>query len=198
MRVLSWPAILLAACSCPRPSPLHQGHFEAVGPLRHAVIAGDLPGVARQATLLDGGDRAPDDDPATLALHGAAGFLMVAQDEIEAGEGIAAVVRSCGRCHQARSVEVPMPATPPRHELGLGHGRAADALWWALLAGEAGAASSALEALAEAPIPVEGTERRALALEIQRAAAEEGGPLERGEATLGAMLGRCAACHKTR
>jgi cytochrome c553 len=198
VRALSWPALFAMACSCPRPAPSSLGHFEALGPLRHAVIRGELPEVARQATLLEGGARAPEHDPATLALHGAVGFLVVAQDPVEAGEGVAAVVAACGSCHRARGVEIAPPATPADHELELGHGRAADALWWALIAGEPRAAAPALQALAAAPIPVEGEPGRSIAAGIQRAAGGEGGPLERSDVALAALLGHCAACHQAR
>jgi cytochrome c553 len=186
--------MLALACRCPRQRVYAQGHFEAAGPLRHAVITGDIESAEILATRLDGGVTAARvgaaGADAEARLHAAAGFLVAARDIEEAGEGLAAVAASCGACHQAESVELSLPDQPPEHQLGLGHVRIADALWWSLVAGEPSAAAPALATLRGGMIVAEPPERAVLAGQVQRAAM--GGEPEEA---LAALLGRCAGCH---
>ncbi len=196
----------LFACRCPAPSPGTAGHYEAAGPLRHALYEGDLVSLRHLATELDGG---PDlarvgsvGERAELALHGAAGFLVAAADGQEAGEGLAAVGRSCGDCHRAAGVVVPVVSTG-LDELASGqwvqqHSRVADVLWWALVAADSELAERAVALLKVEPIVGQGQAGGAMAGDIMRAAGlAEGGGLDQAQAAFAVLAGSCAPCHAT-
>ncbi len=189
----SAPVLLLLACRCPRPASVEPAHFEEIGPLRHATITADLEAVRALAPDLDGGVRTAGAGAAGAEaeadLHSAAGLLMIAVDAREAGEGLAAVAAACGACHRAEGVELALPALG--HGVALGHGRAADALWWSLLAGEPALAEPALRALAASPITAAPDPRGEWAAEVRRTAAA-------GDAreTLATMFAHCTNCHE--
>jgi cytochrome c553 len=196
MRALSPLALFVAACSCPRPGPGPGPHYAGFGELTHAVIQGDLPSVAARAEALDGGGAvrlvSPAGQRAELDLHGAAGFLMVAMDATEAGEGLAAAVRACGACHAAEGVRYTgtSAATPQSH------GQRFDAALRALESGDPAWAEVAIEGVEDLRFPEAGPE---VAVQVEalraRLASLDGRGVERLEAVVGVVYGGCASCH---
>ncbi|MFH1469670.1 MAG: hypothetical protein ABIO70_35115 [Pseudomonadota bacterium] len=132
---MRFPLLLtLLACRCPSGGTPTAGHYEAVGELRDAVYRGDAGALLTAARAMDGGDAAARGDAgAEGRLHGALGFLLVAEDAEERGEGLAAVARACGDCHRAAGVRAAdgAPSRGPCPQAA-----ATEAAWWALVGGE--------------------------------------------------------------
>ncbi len=199
MRALSSLALFAVACSCPRPDPGPQLHYAEFGPLTHAVVQGDLAVVAELARQLDGGDPVRDATAAgyqaELDLHSAAGFLMVALNDIETGDGLAAVARSCGACHQAQGVQYGRTrsgSTGP-------HGRRFDQALRALERGDPTGIDAALAGLEAVSFPDGGAGVAVAGQELRTALlALDGAAPERLERAVGLAYGACAGCHGAR
>jgi cytochrome c553 len=196
MRALSSLALFAAACSCPRPSHGPQAHYAGFGALTHAVVQGDRATIAERAQGLDGGDPvltvSARGQRAELDLHSAAGFLMVAMDGVEAGEGLAAVARACGECHAAEGVaHIGSSAGTPET-----HGVRFDAALRALERGGQVWEEAALAGIEEVPFPEAGplvAERvRTLRAQLEEI---DGQGTDRLEAVVGVAYGECAGCH---
>jgi len=117
----------LLACRCapdgPPPAP-EAGHFGAFSEVVAGAVAADRSrAVAGARDLLASAEVM--DDPEAVALGGAVGFVLTADDD-ELVDGAVAVARACAGCHTAREVEP--PSAPP-----VTHRRAADHVAWALV-----------------------------------------------------------------
>jgi mono/diheme cytochrome c family protein len=104
---LLW-ALWLLGCGASEAPPASVAHFRGFPRLVAAAEGGDVSAVRREARDLRDDEVA--DDPLAEGLGGALGFLQVA-DADELTEGVAAVARACGACHEAKGVAA--PATPP-------------------------------------------------------------------------------------
>ncbi len=188
--------LLLLACEC-RLQPLAPAdHYPGMGALKHAVYEADLEQVRRLAIQLEGGevvrDAGAEGREAEGDLHAAVGLLVICVDAVEAGEGLAAIGRACGRCHRAEQVQVLATARlPDPDDLSTQHSELAETSWWALVAADASGAQAALELAAAQPI-LEGSELAGQLRAVARGAEE---PLAGAEALLATQAGSCAACH---
>jgi len=196
MRALSSLALFAAACSCPRPDPGAQLHYAEYGPLTHAVVQGDRAAIADLAPRLDGGNPVRDATAvgyqAELDLHSAAGFLMVTLYDNEAGEGLAAVARSCGDCHQAQGVRYGGSSSGSTQQ----HDRRFDQALHALERGDPAGIDAALVGLEAVSFPEGGASVAVGAQELRTALlALEGAPDDRLEGAVGVVYGACAGCH---
>lgn len=199
MRALTCLALFAAACGCPRPSPGPQPHYAGFGALTHAVVQGDRAAIASTAQQLDGGDPvrtvSARGRQAELDLHSAAGFLMVILYDSEAGDGLAAMARACGECHQAEGVGT-IGSSAGTSET---HGVRFDAALGALESGDPARVEPALAGIGALPFPEAGPEVavRVQALRGQLGEIEGQGP-DRLEAVVGVVYGECAGCHAAR
>jgi len=196
MRALSSLVLIATACSCPRPDPGPQPHYAEFGPLTHAVVQGDRATIAELARRLDGGDPVRNvtasGHQAELDLHSAAGFLMVILHDSEAGEGLAAVARSCGGCHQAEGVRYGGSSSGSTQQ----HGRRFDQALHALEQGEPAGIEAALAGLEAVSFPEAGAPVAVGAQGLRTALLElEGAPADRLEGAVGVVYGACVGCH---
>jgi mono/diheme cytochrome c family protein len=93
-------------------------------------------------------------------------------------------------------VSIHPPDTPPSWDLGVDHGRAADALWWALVAGDPQVAEPVLAALAVGSFGTDDPNQAERCAQLRRVAGAPGQPGARTVATLGTFLGHCQGCHQ--
>jgi len=190
--------LLAAACSCPRPTVAPEPHYAGFGELTHAVVQGDLPAVAQRAQGLDGGDAvravSPTGRQAELDLHSAAGFLMVAMDSAEAGEGLAAVARACGECHAAQGIAFSGSSGGAPET----HGARFDASLRALVWPGPARFEAALDGIEAVPFPDGGPGVSVRAQELRQGLLKlDGEPQDRLEGVVALAYGECAGCHGT-
>lgn len=161
-----WMLLMACSSSCAPPERGVLGHYAVALDVREAVVRGDLEALRGAATELDEPDLA---GPHVDRIHGAVGMAVVAEDAVEAGWAVGALVDGCAGCHAGAAGP---SLTRPFED----HGRAHDVLWANVVSGRPPGA--ALEAFRE------------VAPDAVGAFAETPAPEAYGE-----LLSGCAACH---
>lgn len=110
---MTW-AWALACTGAPAPVPVGMPHFSEWRPLLTAVSRGDVGAAQVLARDLGEGDV---EGAALTSVGGALGMFVVAEDEDELRDALAALVRGCAGCHVAR----PLPSVPFEHRTALVH-----------------------------------------------------------------------------
>jgi cytochrome c2 len=206
------PPIVLAgvvlACAPPAstPAPLMQAHYGRAIDVQRAVIAGDVHRAREAARALV--TREPSTWAAPLAPYAE---RLREQAERIAAAGAAGIAEACGSCHAAaRSGPRLSVITTP--EAGTGevtsamrrHAWAVERMWEGLIGPSEATWSAGAAALSQAPMYVARIGQEALNEETQRLANEVRNTAISGQGAtgqaeragiLGAVLGRCAACH---
>lgn len=102
-----WLAIFWGCGGCASEPPARSVHYLQADALYHAVLADDPELAQELARGMEG--EGLEGSPDTLVhhldrVHGGLGFLMVAEDRLEAGEAIVGMAAGCGGCHAAQGV----------------------------------------------------------------------------------------------
>lgn len=192
------------------------GHYDQVGEIRAAVIAGDLAAVRAPAAWLAGHDEPsglPDDwQPYIDNMRRHAGQAATADNLVMAAAAISEIARSCGDCHQASGFEVAFGSSDrPPAELDnvmtqmQRHLWASDRMWAALIGPSTGAWNQGAEMLADVELTAaqitddpDTAPRVATLMDRAQALGAQGGGAASSEArakTYGEFLSLCATCH---
>lgn len=132
---------LLACGGCAPTDPPPVQHYAQAEALFRAVSMGQLDLARELAREMEGPglDPAPPDTEAHLdRIHSGVGFLFVAEDRVEAADGVAAIGAGCGGCHA---------------QLGVAQGPAGEGLagaWTGLWRGDGSSSLAASQACAGA------------------------------------------------
>jgi cytochrome c553 len=212
--------LFVAACSHnPKTEPEMWRHFNQVGQVQSAVIAGDLDAAkAAAAWVADRdsiGDLAPSLRPLEAQLRKQARTASQASTIAAAALATGEIGKSCGDCHQASGTPLKFNyvATPPKSEQPvtaamLRHQWGADRMWNGLIGNSDSSWVAGARALAEEstyselfnPRSAKGDAMRGLAAAVRRIgreAASTTDPARRAQ-EYGELLGTCAACHRAK
>jgi hypothetical protein len=189
------------------------GHLVEAAQARDALVAGDLDGT--RAALLALRRRLPLESlppqglPHDARLMGTVDQALTVGSATEVAPLLGQIAQTCGTCHTALGLTLPVDATPVTAEGGTvtahmrQHQLAAQAMWSALVAGDEAAFDRGAEALLTSTLAPSGTSVDApvppLAAELEVRVHDLAGLAvrnaeERGR-HFGELLGTCAQCH---
>ena len=212
--------LLVAACSHnPKTQPEMWRHFNQVGQVQSAVIAGDLD--AARAAALWVADRDSIGDLAAglrqfeTRLRDQARMASRAATIAAAAQATGEIGKSCGDCHQASGtplkfnyVAAPAKSDQPVTAAMLRHQWGADRMWNGLIGNADSSWVAGARALAEEstyselfnPRSAKGDAMRGLAAAVRRIGREAAATTdpERRAQQYGELLGTCAACHRAK
>ncbi|MGI9344013.1 MAG: hypothetical protein ACR2QV_14325 [Gammaproteobacteria bacterium] len=192
------------------------GHYDQVGEIKAAVIAGDLDAVREPAAWLAGHDEPPglpnEWQPYIDEMRKYSAEAAGATNLVMAAAAISNIARTCGDCHRASGFEVAFGSSErPPAELDnvttqmQRHLWAADRMWAALIgpsdrAWQQGAEMLGTVELAAADMASEADQLPRVEALAQRAQdlGRQGGGASSSEAraaTYGEFLSLCATCH---
>ena len=189
--MLGFLAILVACRGCgePPPPPAFDpaDHYGGVFSARDAVIGGEVGALAEAGRAIDA--TLPEELPAQAQLavdrmHGAAGFLVVAEDLEEGADAVVELGRACGECHRAMGRAFEASRLVDGLAAPGSHAEAADQAWAALVAGDDAALHAALARFDAALGPAQDP----LAPRAEEPPAD----------AYAGVLTRCAPCHAER
>lgn len=212
--ILAGAALLAACAGRPDPemaSPTHMyAHYEQVGEIRSAVVAGDIDatrGPARWLASHKGDQFQADAEPALEKMR-AEGRVILAQHEVtDIARSVGRMGAACGTCHQVTHggprVTVgnpPSASTAPAEHMSR-HAWAMDRLWDGLVGPSDGAWTAGAAALSGAsldfgtgPVPPQADQLAEKVHELGRAARDARDETARAE-VYGQLLQTCALCH---
>ena len=215
------PSVLfLAACSHnPKTEPEMWRHFNQVGQIQSAVIAGDLDAAKAAATWV--AERDSISDLASnlrsfeVQLRHQARTASQASTIAAAALATGEIGKSCGDCHQASGTPLKFNyvAAPPKSDQPvtaamLRHQWGADRMWNGLIGNSDSAWVAGARALAEEstyselfnPRSAKGDAMRGLAAAVRRLGREAATTTDHGRRAqqYGELLGTCAACHRAK
>ena len=220
LRLITPFILLLGACSHnPKTEPEMWRHFNQVGQVQSAVIAGDLDAAKVAATWVAERDSIGN-LPANLRpfegqLRAQARTASRAPTIAAAALATGQIGKSCGDCHQASGTPLKFNyvATPPKSEQPvtaamLRHQWGADRMWNGLIGNSDSSWAAGARALAEEstyselfnPRSAKGDAMRGLAAAVRRLGREAAGTTDpnRRAQQYGELLGTCAACHRAK
>jgi general stress protein YciG len=192
------------------------GHYDQVGEIKAAVIAGDLDAVRKPAAWLAGHDEPPglpdDWQPYIDEMRKYSGEAAGATNLVMAAAAISNIARTCGDCHRASGFEVAFGSSerPPAELDNLTtqmqrHLWAADRMWASLIGPSDGAWQQGTEMLGIVELSAGDMAGDAEQMPRVEALAEraqdigrQGGDASTSEAraaTYGEFLSLCASCH---
>jgi cytochrome c553 len=214
------PGLFVAACSHnPKTEPEMWRHFNQVGQVQSAVIAGDLDAAKTAATWVAErdsiSDLASNLRPYEVQLRNQARTASQASTIAAAALATGEIGKSCGDCHQASGTPLKFNyvAAPPKSDQPvtaamLRHQWGADRMWNGLIGNSDSAWVAGARALAEEstyselfnPRSAKGDAMRGLAAAVRRLGREAATTTDHGRRAqqYGELLGTCAACHRAK